>query len=274
MFQLINKLKGAKMFTKMNLWWGYNNIWIKERNKWKVAFMCYRGFFKPLVMFFRLCNSPRMFQAMMNKIFADMEDVCIVYINDFMIFMKSNSKEEHDKVVLEMLCCLEKNNLFIKPKMYMFYMEEVEFLGMIMGKDGIHTDNSKVKAILEWPEPKKIKGVKSFLRLTNFYQQFISGYAQVTQPLNNLTKRDMPFIWGNAQQQAFNMLKENFTMAPILTYPDNDCKFHLECDSSDFAMGPCYLFSKTTSGIQLPMLPTPWAQKNGIILSLTKRCWA
>ena len=67
-------------------------------------------------------------------------------------------------------------------------------------------------------------------------------------------KKDTPSVWGNAQQQAFDMLKEKFTTAPILAYPDNDCKFHLECDSSDFTTELYYLFSKTTSGIQLPKL--------------------
>ena len=99
---------------------------------------------------------------MMNEIFANMEDICIVYIDNLMIFTKSNSKEEHNKVVLEVLCYLEENNLFIKPEKCMFYAEEVEFLSMIIGKDGIHMDNSKVKAILEWPVPKNVKGVRSF----------------------------------------------------------------------------------------------------------------
>ena len=115
--------------------------------------------------------------------------------------------------------------------------EEVEFLSMVMEKDSVHMDDSKVKAILEWPEPKNVKGVRSFLGLANFYHQFISSYAQVTQLLNNLMKKDTPFVWGSTQQQAFNMLKEKFTMAPILAYPNNNCKFHLECDSSDFTMG-------------------------------------
>ena len=133
----------------MDLWWGYNDVQIKEGNKWKVAFMCYCGSFEPLVMFFGLCNSPGMFQAIINEIFADMEDVCIIYINDLMIFMKSDSKEEYDKVVLEVLCHLEENDLFIKPKKCIFHTEEVEFLGMVFEKDSVHMDNSKVKAILE-----------------------------------------------------------------------------------------------------------------------------
>ena len=101
--QLSEKLQGAKLFTKMDLRWGYNNVRIKEGNKWKAAFTCHRGSFEPLVMYFGLCNSPATFQAMMNEIFADMEDIVVVYIDDLLIFTKADNQEEHDRIVLEVL---------------------------------------------------------------------------------------------------------------------------------------------------------------------------
>ena len=87
----------------MDLQWEYNNVRIKEGDKWKAAFTCHRGSFKPLVMYFGLCNSPATFQAMMNEIFADMEDVIVVYIDDLLIFTKTDNQEEHDRIVLEVL---------------------------------------------------------------------------------------------------------------------------------------------------------------------------
>lgn len=127
--------------------------------------------------------------------------------------------------MLEVLHHLEENDFFIKSKKCIFHTEEIEFLSMVVGKDSVYMDDSKVKAILEWPELKNMKEVRSFLGLTNFYCQFISSYVQVAQPLNDLIKKDTLFVWGSAQQQAFNVLKQKFTSAPILTYPDNDCKF-------------------------------------------------
>ena len=109
--QLVEKLQGAKLFTKMDLRWRYNNVCIKENNEWKAAFTCFHGSFEPLVMYFRLCNSPTTFQAMMNKIFTDMDDVVVVYIDDLMIFTKTENQAEHDKIILEVLRCLEENNL-------------------------------------------------------------------------------------------------------------------------------------------------------------------
>ena len=150
-------------------------------------------------MFFGLCNSPSMFQMMMNKIFADMEDVVVVYINNIMIFTKMEDSKKHNKIMLEVLCCLKENKLYIKSEKCIFCTTEVDFLKMIVGKDGIKMDLDKVKAILDWPAPLNVKGVRSFLRLANFYQRFIQDYTQVVRPLNDLLKKEV-------QQFMFDML--------------------------------------------------------------------
>ena len=82
--QLTDKLQGAKLFTKIYLRWGYNNVCIKENDKWKAAFTCFHRSFELLIMYFRLCNLPTTFQAIMNEIFTDMDDVVVVYIDDLM----------------------------------------------------------------------------------------------------------------------------------------------------------------------------------------------
>ena len=88
---------------------------------------------------------------------------------------------------------MEENNLFVKPEKCTFCATEVDFLGMIVGRDGIKMDQTKVKAILDWPEPKNVKGVRSFLGLANFYWRFIKDYVRVARPLHNLTKKEEPF---------------------------------------------------------------------------------
>ena len=130
--QLVDKLQEMKMFTKMDLRWGYNNIHIKEEDKWKAVFICHHGTFEPLVMFFGLCNSPLTFQMMMNEIFADIEEVVVVYIDDIMVFTKTDDLKEHNKIMLEVLCHLEENDLYVKPEKCIFCTTEVDFLGMIV----------------------------------------------------------------------------------------------------------------------------------------------
>ena len=134
--QLIDKLKGSRYFMKIDLWWGYNNIWIKEGDEWKATFICHQGSFKPTVMLFGLCNSPTTFQTMMNEIFVDMEDVVVVYIDDIMIFTKG-SLVEHQAKVKEVLQCLRDNDLFACSEKCSFDKTEVDYLGMFVNRDGI-----------------------------------------------------------------------------------------------------------------------------------------
>ena len=193
--QLVDKLKGCKLFTKMDLCWGYNNVRVKEGDEWKAVFVMHKGAFEPLVMYFGLCNSPTTFQKMMNEIFHDMTDVCVVYIDDLMIFTKSDDKEEHDKIILEVLRWLKANNLFVKPEKCHFQVKEVDFLSMIVSCHGIKINPSKVSAILKWPNLTNVKQVRAFLGLGNFYWCFIKDYAIIACPLTDLTCKDTPLLW-------------------------------------------------------------------------------
>ena len=168
--QLVDKLKGCKLFTKMDLRWGYNNVRVREGDEWKAAFTTHKGSFEPLIMYFGLCNSPATFQKMMNEIFHDMSNVCVVYIDDLMIFTEKDNQEEHDRVVLKVLRRLHDNDLFVKPEKCCFRVTEVDFLSMIVSCDGIKMDPEKVNAILKWPEPTNVKQVHAFFSLSNFYR--------------------------------------------------------------------------------------------------------
>ena len=97
--ELINKLQGARYFTKFNVCWGFNSVWMKDRDEWKAAFRTNRGLYEPLIMFFGLMNSPATFQTMMDGIFEDLisEGVVVVYLDDILIFTKT--LEEHQKVI-------------------------------------------------------------------------------------------------------------------------------------------------------------------------------
>jgi hypothetical protein len=235
--QLVDKLKGSKWFTKIDLRWGYNNVHIKEGDEWQTACVCHRGSFEPVVMYVGLCNSPATFQTMMNEIFSDMADIMVIYIDDLMIDTKTDDLQEHQRLVKKVLKRLEEHDLFAKPEKCTFGVKEVEFLGMIVSREGIKMGDSKVKAIREWPTPKTVRGVRSFLGLADFYRRFIEGYTQIARPLNDVTKKNTPFTWKEAQQTAFDTLKNRFTTAPILAYPDNDRIFYLETDASNFATG-------------------------------------
>ena len=141
---LIDSIGKKKVFTKMDLRWGYNNVRIKERNEWKTAFSTPEGLFEPMVMFFGLTNLPAMFQVMMNNLLRDLvvEENVAVFIDDVMIAMEI--VEEYNEIVEEVLRRLEENDLFVKPEKCMWKAREVGFLGVIIGEDGVRMEKEKV----------------------------------------------------------------------------------------------------------------------------------
>ncbi len=167
--ELIDKLCGAKYFTKLDVRFGYNNVRIKEGDEEKAAFRTNRGLFEPTVMFFGLTNSPTTFQWMMNDIFRDLigEGKVTIYLNDILIFSKD--RKEHQQIVKRVLQCLHENRLFLKAEKCEFEVLETEYLGVIISENSIRMDPVKIAGIAEWPTPTKKRELQLFLGFTNFY---------------------------------------------------------------------------------------------------------
>jgi len=187
---ILENIGTKKLFTKMDLRWGYNNVRIKEEDEWKAAFTMPEGSFKPTVMFFGLTNSLAIFQAMMNELLRDLINTgkVAVFIDD--IIVGTETEEGHDELVAEVIKRLEENDLYVKPEKCKWKVREVEFLGVIIGPEGIKMEKEKVRGVLEWPTPKSIKDIQKFLGLANYYCQFIEGFATVARPLYDMVKKD------------------------------------------------------------------------------------
>lgn len=235
--ELIDKLKGARYFSKVDLRQGFNNCRLKDGHEWKAAFKTNRGLFEPLVMFFGLMNSPATFQAMMNTILKDLIDSgkVVVYMDDILIF--TETLEEHRKIVLQVLQRLKEHDLYAKPEKCTFEAESIEFLGLIISHNEIRMDPVKVDGVANWPLPRNVKDVQSFLGFGNFYRRFIEGFSRVARPLFDLTKKDEPWIWTPDCQEAFQALKDAFTSSPVLIMPNPDKPYRVEVDASDYATG-------------------------------------
>ena len=234
---LLDRMKGAEYFTKLDIRWGYHNVRIKEGDQWKAAFKTNKGLFEPVVMFFGLCNSPPTFQAMMNEIFADMiaEGWLEIYMDDMGIH--SDNLEEHQRRTLRVLRRMEENDLYLKPEKCTFDARQMEYLGLIITPGKIEMDPTKLAGIRDWPTPTTVKHVRSFLGFANFYRKFIGHYAEIAKPLNNLTHLDKKFEWDEETENAFQALKSAFAKTPVLIMPDSTKPFLLECDASKWALG-------------------------------------
>ena len=235
--ELIETLKGASIFTKMDLRWGYNNVRIKDGDQYKAAFKTNRGLFEPMVMFFGLQNSPATFQAMMNDILMDLilKKQVIVYMDDILIF--STNQNEQDEITLEVLKRLEENDLYLKPTKCFFNQKEILYLGLRVSHNKVTTEEEKIEALTKWEPPKTVKGVLKILGFANFYRQFVEGFADIVRPLTNMTRKGEPFKWTETEQKAFDTIRQKLIEAPVLRIPDQERKFRLTTDASDCTYG-------------------------------------
>ena len=137
-----------------------------------------------------MTNSPATFQAIMNKLLRDLINIGKVatFIDD--VIIGTEIEEGHDKIVAEVIKRLEENDLYVKPEKYRWKVREVGFLGVVIGVERIKMEEEKVKEVLEWPTPKCVKDVQKFLRLVNYYCQFIEGFASIPRLLHNMVKKD------------------------------------------------------------------------------------
>src|SRR3981189_1794286 len=192
---------------------------IKEGDEWKAAFRTNRSLFEPLVMYFGLTNSPATFQTMMNEIFEDL----------------TTTLEEHWPISCMVMELLRNHKLYLRHEKCEFEKTRIEYLGVIISHNKVEMDPVKIAGVSEWPTPTNKKEVQSFVGFINFYQRFILNFSQHARPLFNLTMKDVRFIWGPPQEDAFMTLKGLVTSAPVLALPDSDLPYHPEADASGVA---------------------------------------
>ncbi|CCO35936.1 hypothetical protein RSOLAG1IB_11869 [Rhizoctonia solani AG-1 IB] len=233
---LMSKLHGAKLFTKLDLQWGYNNVRVKEGDKWKTVFCTKYRLFKTLVMPFGLSGAPSAFQAMMNEVFQDLLDVSvIIYLDNILIF--SHNPEEHESHVKEALQHLMDMQLFCKGSKCKFHQTTVEYLGIIVSDKGFSLDKLKIQAVQEWPTPTTVKQVQSFLGFANFVCRFVANFSQIARPLHNLVRKEIKWQWTEREEGAFRELQQAIINAPVIVHADPSKPYFLETDASGAALG-------------------------------------
>ena len=234
--ELLDRLRSARVFSKIDLRGAYNLVRIKPGDEWKTAFRTRYGHFEYKVMPFGLTNAPAVFQHMMNDIFREyLDHFVVIYLDDILVF--SSSAEEHTRQVRLVLTKLREHGLYAKREKCEFDRTSVEFLGYVISPSGITMDTRKVATIQAWPVPTRLKEVQSFLGFANFYRRFIQGFSTLVQPLIALTRKGVPFRWSSDAQLSFDTLKQAFLTAPVLAHPDPSRPFQVETDASDFAIG-------------------------------------
>jgi hypothetical protein len=233
---LRDRVKGAKFFSKIDFRDGYYNLRVHQDSIEKTAFRCRFGLFEFKVMPFGLTNAPAAFSAMMNRIFGDWLDVFVIcYLDDLVIYSKS--KEDHSRHLQMVLERLRTNKLYCKLSKCDFFKNQVEFCGHTISETGVSIATSKVKAIQARPTINSAKDISKYLGVTVWFQDFIENYAEITEPLTRLLKKNAPFEFGKEQEDAVTKLIQKITEAPILKYFDDSKKTKVFSDASLYAIG-------------------------------------
>lgn len=308
---LMDNLSGAKVFSAMDMTAGYNQFMLDPSDVPKTAFNTHIGKYEWKVLPMGLSNAPAVFQAEMNKAFGPhLNRFVCVYLDDVLIFSKD--REEHLRHLRMVLEILKKCNLKAKLSKCKFFTPELKFLGHIVSASGMTPDPAKVAVVQEWPTPRSLYEVRSFLGLANYFRKYIRAYSAVAAPLTDLLKaipggnkkdrkgkllrfgklpeavaakleQEFATQWTSKCQEAFLALKAALSAAPVLKLPDFDQHFEVVVDACEVppAIGgvllqegrPVAYYSRKLSGPELNYSATD-IEMLGVIAALKEwRCY-
>ena len=233
-------------FSTLDLASGYWQIGLEESSKSKTAFITQDGLFEFNVMPFGLHNAPATFQRAIQEIMRGLNwKFVFCYLDDVIIF--SRSFEEHVDHLRQVFDRLRQAGLKLQPKKCTFGQTEVKYLGHIVSKDGVATDPDKIKLVKDYPIPTKVSEIKSFMGFVGYYRRYIKDFCKIADPLTNLTRKKVPFVWDEKCNRAFETLKEKLMEPPILAYPRFDgTEFILQTDASYTGLG--YILAQVQDG--------------------------
>ena len=239
---LLDQLRKAKFFSKIDLRSGYHQMKIRLSDIRKTAFVTRYGQYEFIVVSFGLTNAPAYFMNMMNKVFMEeLDKFVVVFIDDILIYSETAEEHaEHLRIILEKL---RQNQLYAKFSKCEFWLEKVAFLGHVLTADGVVVDPAKIEAVLEWQQPKNVTDIRSFLGLAGYYRRFIENFSKIAKPMTELLKNGVPFVWSAKCEASFQELKSKLTTTPILTLPDIRKDFVVYCDASRQGLG-CVLMQE------------------------------
>ena len=232
----LDALGGATFFSCLDLFSGYWQLALHEKDKHKTSFVCEFGQFEFNRLPFGLVNGPSTFQRTIASIFEKAHfEYLLIYLDDLIIFSKT--LEEHMAHLEIVFDILHKAGLRLNLKKCNFFQKRIEYLGHVVTGKGVWPNKKNIEAIEKFPEPKNVRQVQGYLGLSTYYRRFIRNYADIAHPLYILLKKNTPWQWGEDQKNAFNSIKTSLTSFPCLRHPEFSRDFIVQTDSSGYGVG-------------------------------------
>jgi hypothetical protein len=248
--ETMSTLHGSRYFSTLDCESGFHQVNLAEADRDKTSFTTPAGSFRFCKMAQGLCNGPSTFQRCMDIALKELRGTeCWVFLDDLIVF--SDSIEEHAIRLEHVFQRFERANLLLQPAKCVFAKSEVKYLGYVVSREGISASPDKVKAVRDYPTPKTVKDVRSFLGLASFYRRLIPKFADIAKPLTELTRTETEFVWKERQETAFNCLKEKLCSSEVLAFPDFKSDFILTTDASK--VGVAAILSQVQNGVERPL---------------------
>ncbi|CAI7806543.1 unnamed protein product [Closterium sp. NIES-53] len=238
--ELIDQLRTARVFSKIDLRGGYHQIRVEPSDCAKTDFRTRYGSFEYTVMPFGLTNAPATFQMTMNEAFRPLLDKCvIIYLDGILVY--SRDKQQHLADLEAVFTVLDKHRLLTKGSKCEFFQDRLEFLGYVISEAGVEIDPKKLDTVKAWHPPTNITELQSFLGFVNYVRRFVPDMARLTAPLTDLLRKGVAFTWGEKEHAAFSTLKNVLCSPPVLRIADPHRPFEVVTDASDIAIGAVLL---------------------------------
>lgn len=232
----IESLAGQEFFSSFDFASGYWQMEVEPQSRELTAFRTEHGHYEFTRMPFGLCNAPASFQRLMNKTFASLRGLNLqIYLDD--VCLASTTWQEHLAAIEELLAVIERSNIKLNASKCTLAAKRINFLGHIISKSGVQQDPSKLAAIVNMPRPTNLHEVRRILGMLNYYRRFVPNFAVLATPLSNLTRKQTPFRWEEAEEAAFNALVGALSENALLAHFNTTDDIMLKTDASLAGVG-------------------------------------
>ena len=236
--EAFSEIGSSKVFSKLDLKDGYWQVELSEESSKLTTFYTPFGRYKYNRLAFGLVSANEIFQKQVMQVFEGCKGTNVVYDD---ILVHGRTEEEHNENLENALKRAQERGVLLNHRKCKFKLDQVEYLGYIISKEGLKCNPEKVSAITDMPKPTDKKGVQRLLGTLNFLSRFVPNQSTITTPLRNLLRKDVPFNWSDACDKALDKIKQTLTAKPVLGFYDVDADTVLGCDASSHGLGACIM---------------------------------